>query len=157
MKMELIINTKGNLSSNTVLNGNTSALAIDRLQIQIGSLSDENGKLRRSLVTAQEQICETLEHFPNFKAEKNVKVPMDGKVHELENIVARNCEKFRDLLGSLNEHNVKQLQDLARNGIFTIQEFKIRLFLGEKYLGKVIIRPNVSVTWPSKSRRLSAK
>jgi len=118
-KMELVINSKGNLSSSTIRNGNTSALAIDRLQKQIGSLSDENSKLRSSLVTAQEQICETLEHFPNFKAEKNVKVPVDGKVHELENVVARNCERFRDLLGSLNEHNVKQLQDLARNGILS--------------------------------------
>ena len=117
-KMELIINAKGSLSGNTVRNGNTSALAIDRLQKQIASLSDENSKLRSSLVTAQEQICDTLERFPNFKAEKNIKVPIDGKVHELENVVARNCEKFRDLLGSLNKHNVKQLQDLARNGIF---------------------------------------
>lgn len=112
-KMELVINAKGNLSGNTLRQGNTSALAIDRMQKQIGSLSDENSKLRSSLVTAQEQICETLERFPNFKAEKNVKVPVDGKVHELENVVARNCEKFRDLLGSLNKHNVKQLQDLA--------------------------------------------
>jgi hypothetical protein len=153
-KMELVINAKGNLSGNTVRQGNTSALAIDRMQKQIGSLSDENSKLRSSLVTAQEQICETLERFPNFKAEKNVKVPVDGKVHELENVVARNCEKFRDLLGSLNKHNVKQLQDLARNGILAARDM---LFKSDKYLGKAITRRNASVTWPSKSPRLSAK
>ena len=108
---------KSNLSSSTVRSGNTSAIAIDRLQKQMGSLSDENSKLRTSLVSAQEQICETLQKFPNFKAEKNVRVPMDGKVHELELVIAKNCGKFRDLLGSLNEHNMKQLQDLARNGM----------------------------------------
>ena len=116
--MELVINMKGSLAAGSVRNGNTSALAIDRLQKQIGSLSDENGKLRKSLVEAQEQICDTLETFPNFKAEvKPNKVPIDGKIHELECVIAKNCAKFRDLLGSINEHNSKQLQELARCGL----------------------------------------
>lgn len=113
--MELVINMKGALAAGSVRSGNSSALAIDRLQKQIGSLSDENGKLRKSLVEAQDQICETLETFPNFKAEVEPnKVPVDGSVHELECVIAKNCAKFRALLGSINEHNSKQLQELAR-------------------------------------------
>jgi len=43
-------------------------------------------------IWATSQEDQVLVRFPNFKAENNVKVPVDGKVHEPENVVARNCE-----------------------------------------------------------------
>jgi hypothetical protein len=85
-KMELVINAKGNLYGNTVRQGNTSALAIDRRQKSV------HFQTKKLTCYGAEQICESLERFPNFKAEKNVKVPVDGKVHEPENVVTRNCD-----------------------------------------------------------------
>lgn len=114
-KMDCVINLKIPKIPSALISGSSSSIAIDNVERQLARTVDENSKLRTSLFNAQDQIYQTLENFPNFQTDIPQNVPLDGDIHKLELSIAKNCDKFKILLGTLNHHNANQIEEITKD------------------------------------------